>query len=521
MSAFRIARFLVLLALTGAGFVLAAASRPNVLLVLADDMGVGDVSCLNPRSAWRTPSIDRLAGQGMVFLDAHSSSGVCTPTRYTLLTGRYSWRGRLKQGVLQGYGAALIEPGRLTLPGFLRAQGYATAMFGKWHLGLDWQRTGPNESDVDFARPVRGGPVDHGFERFLGISASLDMPPYVWLRNDRATQVPTGRVEDSPSPKLWRGGPIAKDFQMEDVQPRIVDETIAFLGERAAARDGRPFFVYLALASPHTPILPTKEFAGRTPSPYGDFVLQLDADVGRLTAALERLGLADNTVVVFTSDNGFAPAADIPRHAGFGHDPSGGFRGVKSDAFEGGHHVPFIVRWPGVTSAGSRCREPVGQFDLFATLAETLGQALPANVAEDSESLLPLLRGQSPRTTGREAVVHHSVEGRFAIRAGRWKLILWPGSGGWSAPTPAPSPWLKVPAADLSKLPPFQLYDLDSDPAETTNLASAHPEIVQRLGRLLRSYIERGRSTAGVPQPAGITAEWKQLSWLGSFASSN
>lgn len=509
----------ILLGVLPASWAGAESMRPNILLILADDMGVGDVSCLNPRSAWRTPAIDRLASQGMVFSDAHSSSGVCTPTRYTLLTGRYSWRGRLKQGVLQGYGAAFIEPGRLTMPGFLRAQGYATAMFGKWHLGLDWKRTGPGEADVDFAQPVGGGPVAHGFERFLGISASLDMPPYVWLRNDRATQVPTGRVADSPSPKLWRGGPIAADFRMEDVQPRIVDETIAYLGERAAARDGRPFFVYLALASPHTPILPTKEFAGRTPSPYGDFVLQLDADVGRLTAALDRLGLAQDTVVVFTSDNGFAPAADIPRHADFGHDPSGGFRGVKSDAFEGGHHIPFIVRWPGVTAAGSNSRVPVGQFDLFATLAETLGQQLPADAAEDSQSLLPLLRGQPPRSGGREAVVHHSVEGRFAIREGKWKLILWPGSGGWSAPTPAPSPWLKVPAADLSQLPPFQLYDMELDSAETRNVAAAHPEIVQRLGRLLRSYIERGRSTPGSAQPAAISPEWKQLTWLDSFSA--
>jgi arylsulfatase A len=301
------------------------------------------------------------------------------------------------------------------------------------------------------------------------------------------------------------------------VQPRIVDETIKFFGERAAARDGRPFFVYLALASPHTPVLPTKEFAGRTPSPYGDFVLQLDADVGRLTAALEQLGLAQDTVVVFTSDNGFAPAADIPRHADFGHDPSGGFRGVKSDAFEGGHHIPFIVRWPGVTTAGTRSRAVVGQFDLFATLAEALGQTLPAHAAEDSQSLLPLLRGQAVPSGSREAVVHHSVEGRFAIRSGQWKLILWPGSGGWSAPTPSPSPWLKVPAADLSRLPPFQLYDMEADPAETHNVAADHPQIVQRLGRLLRSYIERGRSTPGAPQPATITPEWKQLSWFESF----
>jgi arylsulfatase A-like enzyme len=283
----------------------AAPERPNVLLVLADDMGIGDVSHLNPASLWRTPHLDRLAREGMVFSDAHSSSGVCTPTRYTLLTGRYSWRGRLKRGVLQGYSPPLMEPGRQTLAGFLQAQGYTTALFGKWHLGLDWARSGPAPEDVDWTRPFGGGPRAHGFDRFLGISASLDMPPYVWLRDDRVTAAPAGRVGDSPAPRLWRAGPIGADFKMEEVQPRLTAETLAFLGERAAARDGRPFFALLSLASPHTPTLATGEFAGSTPTPYGDFVRQVDADFGRILVELDRLGLARNTLVVFTTDNGY------------------------------------------------------------------------------------------------------------------------------------------------------------------------------------------------------------------------
>ena len=493
------------------------ASRPNILIILADDMGYGDLSCLNPQSAWKTPNVDRLARDGVVFTDAHSSSALCTPTRYTLLTGRHSWRSRLKKGVLTGYSPSLIEPGRLTLPGFLRAQGYATAMFGKWHLGLDFAKTGSKPEDVDYAKPFGGGPTAHGFDRFFGISASLDMPPYVWLQDDRVTSPPAGTVEDSPAPRLWRAGPIGGNFKMEDVQPRLIEKTIAHLGERAAARDGKPFFIYLALAAPHTPTLPTKEFAGTTPTPYGDFVRQIDADVGKLLAALERLKLAQDTLVVFSSDNGFAPAADIPHHRDFGHDPSAGRRGVKSDAFEGGHHVPFIVRWPGNTPAGTRRADLVGQLDLIATFAELLGATLPDDGAEDSSSLLALLRGKPAPATRRAALVHHSADGEFAIRQDNWKLILAPGSGGWSAPTHSPSPWTQAKPDDFTGLPPFQLYDLAADPAEKNNIAAAHPEIVQRLGRLMRTTIEQGRSTPGAPQK-NVAGPWPQTAWMEQFA---
>jgi arylsulfatase A-like enzyme len=494
-----------------------AQPAPNLLYILADDMGIGDVSALNPKSLWQTPHLDRLAREGMIFTDAHSSSGVCTPTRYTLLTGRYSWRGKLKRGVLQGYSPSLIEPGRLTLPGFLRGQGYATAMIGKWHLGLDWAKTGPRPEDVDFARPLGGGPTAHGFDRFFGISASLDMPPYVWVQDDRVTTPPDRRVDDSPAPKLWRAGPIGADFRMEDVQPRFTEKTIAYLAERAAAKDGKPFFLYLALAGPHTPTLPTKAFAGSTPTLYGDFVRQIDADVGAILAALEKHGLARRTLVIFTTDNGYAPAGDIPRHRDLGHDSSGGYRGTKSDAFEGGHRVPFLARWPGVVPAGSRCAELIGHLDVYATLAEILGAKIPANAAEDSSSLLALLRGQPAPATRRKSLVHHSSEGEFAIREGDWKLILCPGSGGWSPPTRSPSPWTQPKPDSFEGLPPYQLYNLAVDPKETTNLAAKHPEIVQRLGRLMRETIERGRSTPGEPQPV-VREGWPQAERLGVFA---
>ncbi|MBI5768106.1 MAG: arylsulfatase [Verrucomicrobia bacterium] len=493
------------------------AAPPNLLYILADDMGVGDVSALNPRCAWRTPHLDGLAREGMVFTDAHSASALCTPSRYALLTGRCAWRSRLKQGVLQGYGAPLIEPGRMTVAAFLRANGYATAAVGKWHLGLDWVRTGAAPENVDFAQPFARGPLTLGFERFFGISASLDMPPYVWLRDDRATRVPTLTIGDSPAPRLWRGGPIADDFKMEAVQSRFTEEAIAFIEQRADARDGRPFFLYLPYASPHTPVLPTGEFVGKTKTaPYGDFVAQLDADIGRLLAALDRHGLAGNTLVIFTADNGFAPPGGLDALEKIGHEPGAGRRGVKADLFEGGHRVPFIARWPGVTPAGSRCDQTVGQVDLFATCREITGAKIPDDAAEDSVSMLALLKGDRAARP-RPPLVNHSGEGRFAIREAKWKLLLWPGSGGWSHPTPTPSPWLKVERADLSKFPPFQLYDLAADPAEKTNVADQHPEIVQRLGRTLRDLVERGRSTPGPAQPVEPKS-WPQLEWMRSFA---
>ncbi|MSU23882.1 MAG: arylsulfatase [Opitutus sp.] len=493
-------------------------SPPNIVFVLADDLGIGDVSCYNSKSAWPTPHLDALARGGMRFTDAHSASSLCTPARYALLTGRYAWRGRLKQDVLQGYDPPLIEAGRHTVATLLREHGYATAAFGKWHLGLDWARTGPALENVDFAQPFANGPLRYGFDRFFGISASLDMPPYVWLANDRATAVPTGTVADSPVPKLWRAGPIGPDFKMEDVQPRLIDQSIAFFAERAATRDAKPFFLYLPLAAPHTPILPTREFEGKThTTSYGDFVTQVDADVGRLLAALEKHGLANNTLIIFSSDNGFAPAADVPAHAKFNHDPSAGYRGYKSDLFEGGHRIPFIARWPAVIKAGTTTCALVEQLDLFATCAEILGAQLPATAAEDSVSFLPLLRGEKPPSSARVTLVAHSKEGRFSIRDGRWKLLLWPGSGGWSSPTPSPGQWLKVERTDLATLPPFQLYDLIADPAEKINLAAAQPEIVQRLGRRLRADIERGRSTPGAPQPVVLDSSWAQVSWFASF----
>lgn len=483
--------------------------QPNVIVILADDLGVGDVSCLNPSSAWKTPGIDRIAREGRTFTDAHSASGVCTPSRYTLLTGRYSWRGRLKSGVLHGYDPALLEPGRPTLAGFLRDQGYATGMVGKWHLGLDWVRSGAPGSPVDavdFSRPVGGGPLSHGFDRYFGISASLDMPPFVYLDQNRSTTVPTDRVAASPLPKMWRAGLIGPDFRHEDVHPRFRQEALSWIDARARARaaDGTPFFLYLALASPHTPTLPTAEFVGRTrTNPYGDFVAQVDATVADVLGALDRHGIARDTLVVFTADNGCSPAANLGELRGFGHDPSAGFRGHKADLFEGGHRVPFLVRWPAEVPAGSTCSRVIGQLDLMATMAEVLGRRLPAGAGVDSIGFLAQLRRGDRAKSGRRSLVHHSSQGLFALREGPWKLLFTPDSGGWSDPKPG--------SREAAGLPALQLYHLGSDPAERTNRIAAEGAVVRRMTRRMGRILADGRSTPGPDQVFDAPEDWPQI----------
>jgi arylsulfatase A len=468
---------------------------PNVVYILADDLGFGDVHCFNPDGKIATPHLDGLASGGMRFTDAHSSSAVCTPTRYGLLTGRYNWRSSLKSGVLDGYSKRLIEPGRLTVPEFLRQHGYRTACVGKWHLGMDWPRKQGESSgkiangwEVDYAGPIGNGPTAVGFDTYFGISASLDMPPYVFIDRDRAQEIPT--VE-----KKWvRRGPAGADFEAAEVLPALVRSATSFIdlnGE--AARRGKPFFLYIPLSAPHTPILPEPEWRGKSGlNAYGDFVMQVDWAVGQILGSLERAGLAGETLIFFASDNGCSPEAKYPELLAKGHDPSAGFRGTKADIFEGGHHIPFIVRWPGKVKPGTTSDQVVCLTDLFSTCAAILGSRLPDAAAEDSVSLLPALLGTAT-TPLREATVHHSINGSFAIRQGHWKLALCPDSGGWSQPRPGRD--------DVQELPEVQLYDLSADRAERHNVEAQHPEIVERLTRLLKKYVTDGRSTPGAPQP--------------------
>ena len=379
------ALFVVLCGFSGAEHV---RSTPNIVYILADDLGYGDVRAVCPGAKLATPNLDKLAAAGMVFTDAHSGSAVCSPTRYGILTGRYSWRSKLKSGVLGGYSRRLIEPGRLTVASLLKQNSYNTACVGKWHLGMDWPlKEGGVASDypdawkVDYAKPIMNGPMSVGFDTYFGISASLDMPPYVFIKNDQSVGLPT--VE-----KTWiRKGPAYVDFEAIDVLPMLTKEANAFLDQQTKAT---PFFLYLPLAAPHTPILPVDVWKGKSGiNIYGDFVMQVDAAIGQVLAKLDQTGLAENTLVIFTSDNGCAPNARIDELIAKGHHPSGPLRGHKADIFEGGHRVPMIVRWPGKVPPGTRSDRLVGLLDLMATCAEVLGVPLADDAGEDSVSMLP------------------------------------------------------------------------------------------------------------------------------------
>jgi arylsulfatase A-like enzyme len=477
------------------------AKPPNIVFILCDDLGYGDVHYLNPeRSKIATPNMDRLGEEGMAFTDCHTSSSVCTPSRYGILTGRYNWRSRLQKGVLGGESPPLLEPGRMTVASLLKQHGYTTAALGKWHLGLQHDKK-------DFTRPITDGPLQHGFDSFFGIAASLDMPPYVFIENDHYTEVPNVRTNfpsfmysknDRPGPAPL--GPGAPDFAAVDVLPKITGKATGFISRRGV--DQRPFFLYLALPAPHTPLVPTKEWQGKSGlGNYGDYVMETDWSVGEVLKAIERAGLDDNTLVMFASDNGCAPYAGVKELEAQGHFPSAQFRGYKADIWDGGHRVPFLVRWPGKIKAGSHSDQLLCLTDLLATSADLLGVKLPDNAGEDSVSILPALLG-TDKTPLHEAVVHHSNNGRFAIRQGNWKLELCPGSGGWGSP--------RDPEALEEGLPPIQLYNLHDDVGEKVNVQAKDTEIVAHLTKLLEKYVADGRSTPGVPQKNDVPVDiWK------------
>jgi arylsulfatase A-like enzyme len=495
-----------------------AVSPPNVIFILADDLGYGDISAFNPDGKIHTPNIDLIAHQGMRFTDAHTTSSVCTPTRYGILTGRYNWRTRLKSGVLTGKSKALIPNDRTTVASLLKKQGYFTAFVGKWHLGWDWaHKSGLNDrgegwdagdfSALDFGKPVTNSPNDLGFDYAYGHSGSLDMAPYVYVENGMPTAVPDTTTVNTGKYSWWREGPTAPDFDHDDVTPNFFRKAMAIVDERS--KQNAPFFLYLALPSPHTPILPTADWQGKSGlNPYADFVLMIDDYVGQLLRVLEATGAENNTLIFFTSDNGCSPAAKIEEMTALGHFPSYIYRGHKADIFEGGHRVPFAVRWPDQIAAGSTCNQTVCTADLMATVAQITGYAVRDNEGEDSYSLLPLFKGNPIEGSFREATVHHSINGSFAIRKGPWKLIMCPGSGGWSHPTPEE-------VAVIDTLPAIQLYNLETNPSEDKNEYATYPEIVDELQSLLIKYIQEGRSTPGIPQENDATEkEWNQINFV-------
>jgi arylsulfatase A len=450
-------------------------SKPNIVVILADDMGYGDAGCYNSTSKIPTPYLDRLARDGMRFTDAHTPSAVCSPTRYGLLTGRYSWRTEMKKGVLGAWGWPQIEKSRLTLASMLNQQGYHTACIGKWHLGWDWKTADgttlkiDRQADhalrvelaeaVDYTQPIGGGPLGAGFNSYFGDGA-VNQPPYLWIENNRCLTQPTEPLLASIR-KGSSNGPATPGWDQMNVLPRTTERALQYIHERG--KEDKPFFLYLALSAPHVPVMPNKPYVGKSVyGPYGDFVHQVDDIVGQITAALDRSGLAEETLVIFSSDNGsFAN----PKK---GHSPNGELRGKKGRIFEGGHRVPFLVRWPGKIKGGSVNYQLVGLQDVMATAAAIVGHELPAGAAEDSVNLLPTLL--DPTKSVRQDLVHHSRSGEFAIRDGDWKLIT------------------------DSKKKPIQLFNIGNDLAEKNNVYEQYPEVVKRLAAKLERQCQSGRS---------------------------
>ncbi|MDT8300533.1 MAG: sulfatase-like hydrolase/transferase [Sedimentisphaerales bacterium] len=469
------------------GSAAAGSKKPNIVFIMADDMGYGDLGCYNKNSKIPTPNMDRLAAQGMRFTDAHSPSAVCTPTRYGVLTGRYCWRSRLKRGVLSGYSPALIDTNRMTVASMLKQNGYATACIGKWHLGLG------NSKKTDYDKPLVPGPNALGFDYFYGIPASLDMTPYCYIENERPVEKPTLTVEAGKANEdgWWRPGAIAPGFKHVEVLPKLTEKAVKYIDDHANTSPDKPFFMYFPLSAPHCPIAPADFVKGRSKAGgYGDFVVEVDWTVGQVIDALKRNGLTGNTLIIVTSDNGSPGRTKVKRDPYsiievYGHYPNGDLRGVKADAWDGGHREPFIARWPGRIPAGTTNDEIICLTDLMATCAAIVGAQLPDNAAEDSFNILPALSGQKLNKPIRDAIVHHTLSGMFAIRQGKWKLILGLGSGGFTKPQ-------KIEPKPAG--PKGQLYNLEDDLTESNNLWSKHPEIVDRLTKLLEKYKEQGRT---------------------------
>lgn len=487
--------------------------KPNVVYILADDMGYGDISALNENCKFQTPHFDEMCREGIAFCDAHSTSAVCTPSRYSILTGRYNWRSRLKSNVLGGYSPHLIEEGRTTLGHLFQRNGYQTAAIGKWHLGMDFETThefyelenhmAPEGVDdgVDYTKRIKYAPVTNGFDYFWGIAGSLDMPPYVYIENDRFTQVPDHRCETSKGKGWYRPGPTAPGFLHEKVLDELCEKVI---GQIEKYKEN-PFFIYFAMPAPHGPILPEKQFQGKSgTNEYGDFVLQCDDVVGRIVDKLKKEGVYNNTIIVYTSDNGCSPIADYEELKKVGHNPSYIFRGTKSDIYEGGHRIPYLIQWPDVIPKNKRCHRTVCLSDFMATMADVLGDSLGEAEGVDSVSNISLWK--NPESEGvREYTVHQSIDGSLAIRNHSFKLEMCPGSGGWSYPE----------AGEITKeMPEVQLYDLENDIGETTNVVGKYPDVYERMRAELIKIVKNGRSTEGTVQQNNGVQVWDTVRWM-------
>ena len=446
--------------------------RPNIVVMLADDMGYGELQCLNPkRGKIKTPQLDAIASGGMVFTDGHSGSAVCTPTRYGLMTGRYAWRTRLQRGVLTG-GKSLITKGRLTIADMLKQKGYHTAMFGKWHLGMLFDGKKNPAKNVPVGSKVTEGPIDAGgFDEFHGYHHARQIN--VWVDNDKVTEY----------------------IEPIEMLGKLTAGAVDYINKRKGKKE--PFFLYVPWNSPHAPVVPSAKWQGKSGlNAHADFVMQTDDSYGRVIKALRDNGMLNNTLVICSSDNGTsAPTSKKEKLEEMGHFPSGDLRGSKADIWDGGHRVPFIVHWPKIIKAGSYSDKLICLTDVIATVAEITDYKLPPNAAEDSISFLPVLKGAKSHV--RTSVIHHSISGYFAIRQGKYKLLMCPGSGGWTKPKPTAKLWKKLEAEGK---PTVQLYDITKDIGEQKNLAAGMPKKVESMRALLKKQVEDGRTTPGPKQ---------------------
>ncbi|MGJ8726336.1 MAG: sulfatase family protein [Roseibacillus sp.] len=466
-------------------------SQPNVVILYADDMGVADVSYGDSEAKIQTPNIDRLAEQGMTFTDGHSSSGICTPSRYALLTGQHHWRRF--HGIVNAFGESVFEPEEFTIARMFKEQGYHTGCFGKWHLGWDWdairkpgeKAKATSAEAYDWTKPFPGGPLDQGFDRYFG-DGTINFPPYCWIEDDRFATIPVKPVMKSrplAGGGGFRGGPMAEDWNPYDILPTITKKTVEWIEEQEA---GKPFFAYLAFNSPHYPIVPNKQFHGKSQAGYyGDFMIETDAMVGQVVAALKEKGLLENTIVIFTADNG-AENLGFDRLEKFGHWSSGDFRGLKRDIYEGGHRVPFIVSWPGKVEAGSRSDEVVSQVDLAATFAEITGYSLNNEEAIDSYNLLPVWKGEEYESPLRAATVQNTNPGAYALREGDWVFI---NKSSGAAQKEKKSYLEHFELKTFSKETEGLLFNLKEDSRQSQNVAEEHPEKVAAMRALLDRYV--------------------------------
>ena len=469
---------------------------PNIVVILADDFGVGDIQAHYPENKIPTPYLDRLASEGMSFTDAHSPSAVCTPTRYGLLTGRYSWRTRLQEWVLAAYEPPLISADRPTLPGVLRDHGYETAMIGKWHLGWEWAgpqpsrmtkvRNGQKVLEWDFTKPAGDGPTARGFDYYFGVDLP-NMPPFSYIEDETVRPLPEDRYVHDPSegvvlPRGFEGSPMAPGWRLREIVPELTKRAVEQIHMRATS--DKPFFLFYSMTSPHEPVSPSPPFMDKSGiAPIADFVMETDWSAGQVVEAVDAAGISESTIVIFTADNGHSHYTGWDELVEAGHMPSGPFRGHKGDIWEGGHRVPFLVRWTGRVEPGSTSGQLVSLTDIFATSLEAIGADLPSNGAEDSMSFLGAALGQelpSPRSS----LVSHSNQGEFAYRDGAWKLVY----------------RRSEPGLDESRGQPTvaELYNLDSDIAEERDLAAEKPDTVDELKSRFDEVIGRGASRPGI-----------------------